>query len=66
MFAKIFRCVSIAPLDTPVVPPVYCKKAVSFIDTSAPLNSAFAPSLNASRNPEAPFILNCGTNFLTF
>ena len=29
MFATRLRCVSIAPLATPVVPPVYCRKAMS-------------------------------------
>ena len=33
MFDRIFRCVSIAPLDTPVVPPVYCKTQTSFFDS---------------------------------
>ena len=29
ILAKILRCNKTAPLDTPVVPPVYCKKAMS-------------------------------------
>jgi len=66
MFARIFRCVSIAPLDTPVVPPVYCKDAVSFIDISTSAKSIFAPSFKTSVNACVPFILNFGTNFLTF
>ena len=66
MFARIFRCVSIAPLDTPVVPPVYCKNAVSFIDISTPVKSIFTPSFKTSVNDIVPFILNFGTNFLTF
>ena len=28
-FATMLRCVSIAPLATPVVPPVYCRNAMS-------------------------------------
>ena len=34
MFATMLRCVSIAPLATPVVPPVYCRKATSSGPTS--------------------------------
>ena len=29
MLATTFRCSNVAPLETPVVPPVYCKKATS-------------------------------------
>ena len=37
MFATMFRWVSTAALETPVVPPVYCRKAMSPGWTSGPL-----------------------------
>ena len=43
VFATMFRCVSTAPLDTPVVPPVYCRKATSSPDTSTGSSSSEAP-----------------------
>ena len=43
MLARTFRCVSIAPLDTPVVPPVYCRNATSSRATSTGRKVAAAP-----------------------
>ena len=53
MFATRLRWVSIAPLATPVVPPVYCRKAMSSgpIETSG--NSCLAPSASVSRKRTA-------------
>ena len=38
MFDNRLECVSVAPLETPVVPPVYCRKATSAGFTSTALS----------------------------
>jgi len=44
--ATTLRCVSTAPLDNPVVPPVYCKKATESNVTGGALSVRAAPSFN--------------------
>ena len=63
--ARMLRWVSIAPLATPVVPPVYCRKAMSSRSTSTGLNVLAAPRAKASRNPMAPAMRQGGTIFWT-
>src|ERR1022692_1986556 len=63
MFATSPPCVSIAPLDLPVVPPVYCRKAISACDGAASSRRARAPRPSAVRNSMAPPICHSGTIF---
>jgi len=64
-FERMFRCRRIAPLDTPVVPPVYCKKAMSSKDKLGGVRCMLEPLCKASPNFSwARFQL--GTAFLTF
>ena len=48
--ATMFRCVSMAPLGTPVVPPVYCRNARSSPATAA---SSIGLSVAARRRPRS-------------
>ena len=64
--ARMLRCVSIAPLDTPVVPPVYCRKAMSSCVRVTGLNCAAAPRASAERKVMAPSMRQSGTIFFTF
>ena len=50
MAATMLRCVSTAPLDKPVVPPVYCKKAMSSSDCGTDLKVNWRPSAMACLN----------------
>ena len=65
MLAITLRCVSVAPFDTPVVPPVYCRKATSELFSCAGLNGIFAPCASASLKRTMCGIENAGTIFLT-
>ena len=64
--ARTFRCVSMAPLDTPVVPPVYCKSATSSLESSTGVKPLPCPIDNASRKLTAPGRFHSGTIFLTY
>jgi len=46
--AMMLRCSSTAPLETPVVPPVYCKTATSSPEISGFLKVARVPRAMAS------------------
>ena len=61
----MFRWVSIAPLETPVVPPVYWRNARSSPFNSAVPAAAPRPEASASFQRIAPSILKRGTIFLT-
>ncbi len=61
VFATMFRCVSTAPLETPVVPPVYCRKATSSPDTSTGSSFSEAPFASASLKRTAPGSEYAGT-----
>jgi hypothetical protein len=63
--AITFRCVSVAPFDTPVVPPVYCRKATSRLVNSTCLNGILAPCASASLKRTMCAIEKSGTSFLT-
>ncbi len=64
--ASMLRWVSIAPLATPVVPPVYCRNARSSRVTSTGVNGAAWPRASAARNFTVPPMCQAGTIFLTF
>ena len=49
-FAATLRCVSVAPLATPVVPPVYCRKATSSSPTATGFGADFRPSASTVLN----------------
>ena len=62
----MLRCVSIAPLETPVVPPVYCRNAMSSrftVDRLERRRRRRAPA--PSRSVMAPSIRHAGTIFFT-
>ncbi|MNI26819.1 hypothetical protein D3C73_805360 [compost metagenome] len=59
-----FRCDSIAPLGTPVVPPVYCSTATSSIVSVGGVNGKFAPVAKTFGSVCAPSMLQAGTIFL--
>jgi hypothetical protein len=46
--AITFRCVRVAPFDTPVVPPVYCRKAMSVFFSWAGWKGILPPCASAS------------------
>ena len=52
--AITLRCNSTAPLETPVVPPVYCSTATSSALTAGLLKGALVPRATASLNRTAP------------
>ena len=54
VLATRLRCDSAAPLDRPVVPPVYCRKIRSSPVTSTGLKSSLAPSTSASASVTEP------------
>ena len=54
MFATMLAWVSIAPLATPVVPPVYWRKAMSSWPMATSGNACIWPSVSASRKRTAP------------
>ena len=60
-FAIKFRCVNMAPFATPVVPPVYCKKARSWEVRSTGVNVKFLPFVIAALNAIALGIVILGT-----
>ena len=64
--AITLRCSSTAPLDTPVVPPVYCSSAMSSGCSCGAVNGALAPLASASLKRTAPGSSKGGTSFLTF
>ena len=47
-FATMFRCSSIAPFATPVVPPVYCRNAMSSCDSGTRSSVRRRPSASTS------------------
>ena len=53
-----------APLGTPVVPPVYCNTATSSIDSAGGVNGRRAPSARTAGSMRAPSICQAGTIFL--
>ncbi len=61
----MFRCVSIAPFATPVVPPVYCRKAMSSRAMATSANGAAAPRASAAGKSTAPSMRQSGTIFFT-
>ncbi len=63
--ARMLRWVSIAPLATPVVPPVYWRKAMSSLFTSTGSKRAERPRSSAARSVMAPSMRHAGTIFLT-
>ncbi len=58
------RCVSMAPLGTPVVPPVYCSTARSSIEMVGAVNGRPAPLASTFGSVSAPSIRQGGTIFL--
>ncbi|MNT49726.1 hypothetical protein D3C72_1865980 [compost metagenome] len=48
MLATMFLCSSIAPLATPVVPPVYCRKAISSWPRATLRSGCLLPSASVS------------------
>ncbi len=62
----MLRWVSVAPFATPVVPPVYCRKASSSAVSTASRCGRRRPWASASRNRIAPGIEKAGTSFLTY
>ncbi|CFP65660.1 Uncharacterised protein [Bordetella pertussis] len=58
-------CDSMAPLGTPVVPPVYCSTARSSMPSAGGVNVARAPSRKASGRRCAPSMRHGGINFFT-
>ena len=62
----MLRWSSIAPLATPVVPPVYCRNAMSSRPTSTGFSSWRAPSAITSLNRSAPGSSYAGTIFFTW
>ena len=65
MLARMFRWVSIAPFETPVVPPVYCRKAMSSAASVTGAKDPAAPRASAARSGTAPSIRQAGTIFFT-
>jgi hypothetical protein len=63
--AITLRCVSVAPFEGPVVPPVYCRKATSPALSVAGLKVMRAPCASASLNDTMFGSENSGTIFLT-
>ena len=63
--AITLRWVSVAPFETPVVPPVYCRKATSSTLSSAGLNGMRSPWASASLKVTMFGSENSGTIFLT-
>jgi hypothetical protein len=66
MFAIRLRCVSIAPFATPVVPPVYCRKAMSPCSMSTLGSDLPLPRASASLNRIAPSMRYSGIAFFTY
>ena len=65
IFARIFLCSNIAPLETPVVPPVYCKKAMWSEEIWGLVKACSFPILKTSLNrPQGKS--HGGTSFLIF
>src|SRR5215204_5191626 len=64
-FAATLRWVSVAPLATPVVPPVYCRKATSSSPTLAGFAGDFRPSASTVLNGIAAGRLYGFTAFFT-
>ena len=65
-FTIILPCDNIAPFATPVVPPVYCKKAKSLRSICGRTYWRYFPTLNTSRNVTAFGNLYFGTSFFTY
>ena len=59
-------CVSTAPLATPVVPPVYCRKAMSSWCKGSSRRRCARPVRKAALNSMAPSIFQGGTIFFTY
>ena len=64
--ATRLRCISTAPLDRPVVPPVYCSTAMSSLLMAGFFSVAGVPRATASLKRTAPGRLNGGTSFLAW
>jgi hypothetical protein len=63
--AITLRLTSVAPLDTPVVPPVYCRKAGSSCPADDGVSFIRAPSATAALKRMASASVYAGTIFLT-
>ena len=61
----MFRCSSIAPLATPVVPPVYWRKARSSCESGTRSKALPRPSASAVESLIEPGRRNAGTIFFT-
>ena len=66
MLATRLRWVSMAPLDTPVVPPVYCRKAISCGWMLTAGRVCLAPSFSVCLKGIAPGSSKCGTCCFTY
>ena len=64
-FATRLPWVSIAPFETPVVPPVYCRKAMSSSPIGGGARRCDLPAASASGKVTRPGRLNAGTIFFT-
>ena len=65
-FEARLRWVSIAPFDTPVVPPVYCRNAMSSWPSGTGTRFSNLPLPSASTKPTAPGSEYSGTCFFTW
>ncbi|CSI46301.1 Uncharacterised protein [Vibrio cholerae] len=65
-FATMLRCVRMAPFATPVVPPVYCRKAMSSPDINGFTYCRRRPLCSALRIEIAPGRSYLGTMPLTY
>ena len=63
MFAMMLRLSSIAPFATPVVPPVYCRNAMSSCPISTRSSVRLRPSASASDRRIEPGSENFGIIF---
>ncbi|MNN29810.1 hypothetical protein D3C81_1434270 [compost metagenome] len=64
-FDTMFRCSSVAPFEIPVVPPVYCRKAMSSGPVSTGFSVMLAPSASTSLKRTQCGSSHAGTIFLT-
>ena len=65
MLATMFLLSSIAPFATPVVPPVYCRNAMSSWLSGTRSSARPRPAASASDSRIEPFSVYAGTIFLT-
>ena len=65
-FAMMLRWSSIAPFATPVVPPVYCRNAMSSWPSGTRSSARWRPSASASESRIDPGSVKRGTIFFTW